>query len=595
MPRLNGFANPVHELLESEKLRDRALLFGNAYVAYQILPSLEFRSQLGIDNTNFEAYNYGPKDMIGVGFPDGIASIQNSSANYWQSENYFTFLKEFDVHRINAVLGASWQQREFYSSSIQARGFPNDFYKYNALQSATTILPPQSIATDWSLASYFVRFNYSYKDKYAATISNRIDGSSRFGEDNKYGYFPSAGASWMLSNEDFMSGVNFIDRLKLRTSYGVNGNTEIGVYRSLATLNQGTTLINGALQASSYIQRLPNPNLKWEKTKQFNIGTELSLFNYRLSLEVDYYYKLTEDLLFERPVPSSTGFNTIMDNIGSVSNKGFDVLLTTRNVVAPKFTWNTTLNFNYNKNRVESLGANDEDIFPGPRFYGVSNTILRVGEPIGSFWGLQRLGTWGTDEADEAAKVGRLPGMNKRTTERTIIGKGYPDFAGSFINNFTFGNFDLTVDIQFVYGVEVLQQYFHVHDERMGIEPMFRKVFYNAWTEDNQDTRWPQIRHLRLSGSDATPDDSWVADGSYIRGNLISLGYTFNKDAISPIGLSFLRFILSVENAFVIHSEDFMGFDPESTSSGSSIHTQNIFTFSYPKPTTYTFGLRAQF
>ena len=598
--QINGFtfegqANPVHRLLEEDRLRDRIRLFGNTFMAFQILENLEFRTQIGINTSKFEARNYGPTNLIAGGFPDGNASITNTETTYWQNENFLTYIEEFDAHRINTVLGASWQQNLSRGSSLSARGFSDDFFKYNNIATATDSDPPTSFAEDWTMNSYFTRASYTYDDTYMLTFTARVDGSSRFGENSKYGFFPSAGAAWLVSNEEFMSGINFVDHLRLRSSYGITGNTEIGLYNSLATIGSGTTLIGGTRRSSSFVQRMPNPELEWEKTRQFNIGAELNLFNEVLSLEGDYYYKFTSDLLLDRPIPSTTGFSSILDNIGSLSNRGIDFMITTRNISTSDLFWSTTLNFNFNKNRVESLGAEDEDIFPGPNWVSGSQTILRVGEPIGNFYGFERIGTWGTDEEAEAAAAGRIPGEAKRSENRMIIGNGLPDWTGSFINRFNYRNFDFMADFQFVFGVDIMQQFLHTAEDRQALTNGISTQFYNAWTEENQNTMYQRIRHQPLSGQNTQADSHWIVNGSYLRGNLFRLGYTLNQELVNSFGVQQLRFTASLENAFVIHSNDFKGHDPEATSWGGNLHAQNIFFYQYPKPRTFSLGVNMRF
>lgn len=590
-----GMSNPVHQALEQDRLRDRIQLFGNAFVAFQITPNLEFRTQFGIDDVQYEARDYFPRDMVAAGFPDGVASLTSSRTTYWQNENFLTYLREIGLHRINSILGASWQQRSYKNHGITARGFSDDFFRYNNFGTATTPSAPTSTANDWTMNSYFTRLSYTYDNRYSLTFTGRVDGSSRFGANSKYGFFPSAGLGWQLSNEGFMSGVRSIDHLRLRTSYGVTGNTEIGLYQSLGTIGIGTTLIGGNRQTASYVQRLPNPDLEWEKTYQFDIGVELDMFNQLISLEADYYYKLTNDLLLQRPIPTTSGFGSIMDNIGSISNRGVDFIITTRNVRKSNFSWTTTLNFNYNKNRVESLGVNNEDIFPGPFHFDGSSTVFRVGEPIGSFWGYRRLGIWGTDEVEEAKAAGRIPGMIKRSAEKEILGKSLPDVAGSFINRFHYGNFDFTVDLQFVYGSEVEEMYLLTAEDRQALVNGLSTQLYQGWTETNQNTMVPQIRHTVLSGQDLARDSRWITDGSYLRGNMFMLGYTFNRERISALGLRSLRLTASLENAFVIHSDKFQGYDPEGTHYPGNQFGQNIFFYQYPKPRTFTLGLNVQF
>lgn len=586
-------ASPVHRLLEQDILRAQNRIFGNTHLEFQLSKDLKFRSQFGLNDVISEDKNYGPRDIVGVGYPDGNASINNTKIAYWQIENYFTYIKRSGKHNINAVLGTSWQKNDFFTNGISVRGFPNDFLKYNNLNAASVTNPASSNAYDWSMNSYFSRITYNYNDKYTLTFSGRMDGSSRFGDNNKYGFFPSGGISWLLSNEDFLSGISQLNELRIRTSYGETGNTEIGQYQSLATLGSGTSLIGGSLAPSSYVQRLANPDLEWERTRQFDAGLELSLFDYRLNLELDFYHKLTTNLLLNRPIPSSTGFDNITDNIGSVLNTGFDFAMSTVNIDGERFSWETLLNFNYNKNTIKKLGVNDEDIFPGPDWVSGSQTILRVGESIGSFWGYERLGTYSTEEALE---LGKYPGEAKRSEEKKIIGVGLPNWSGSLINNFQIGSFDIRVDLQFVLGGEIMQQFLHTTEDRMALTSGLKTQLYDSWTPDNQNTMIQRIRHTQLSGQSTVTDSHWIVDGSYLRGNLLSLGYDFsNADFIRSIGASYFKVNFLVENAFIFHSKEFKGFDPESTSWSDNQNAQNMIYYSYPKPRTYAVSFSIQF
>ncbi len=592
---LEGIANPVHVLTTQDFLKNRTQLFGNSYLAFHLAPGLDLKTQFGFDNHFFEFKEYSPKDLLNISYPNARARINDSESAYWQEETFLSYVKTLSNHRINAVLGLSWQERTENGNRIDVRGFSDDFFKYNNIGAGSNPNAPSSYYESWSMNSYFFRFGYSYKDKYLTTVTARADGSSRFGENNKYGFFPSAGFGWVVSNEDFLKDSNLIDYLKLRASYGVTGNTELGTYRSLATISGGTLLLNGERANYNVVTRLANPDLEWEKTDQFNIGFNLAMLDQRVSLETDFYYKLTKDLLLARPVPHSTGFSSVFDNIGQVSNRGIDFMLTTRNVQGGAFNWESIISLNYNKNRIEALGENNEDIFPGPWWVSGSQTILRVGESLGSFWGYERVGIWGTDEAAEAAEVGAVPGVAKRSGERKILGKGLPDLTGSFINRFNYKNFDLVVDLQFVWGVEIMQQFMHSTEDRTGYANGLSTILYDGWTEQNQDTRVQQIRNASLNGQSSEVDSHWVCDGSYLRGNQVLLGYTFGDRFSDNIGISSCRLYASVENFFVIHSDDFKGYDPEATSWGWNQWGQNIFFFQYPKPVTVTLGVNVKF
>lgn len=591
---LEAMANPVHVLETEVRHRLRNQIFGNVYFQFNIAEGLDFKTQFGIDKQDRTFQNFEPNDLINISAPLGRASVEEEKVLYWQQENFLSYNKSFENSRINAVLGASWQQRTFFRFSASSEGFPDNSLSFYRLQSGSIPGVPESEYNDWAINSYFARVGYTYKDRYLVTLTGRADGSSRFGANNKYGLFPSIGLGWVLSEENFLSEFSFLNRLKLRTSYGVTGNTEIDPYSTLATISSGTALINGQRVNDSFVSRIPNPDVGWETTTQFDIGMEFSTnTNPQINLELDYYYKLTEDLLLERPIPRSTGFDFIRDNIGSISNRGAEIALSSL-YSKGDFFWESVLNMNYNVNRIEKLGANDEDIFPGPGFVSGSNTILRVGEPVASFWGLERLGIWGTDEAVEAAAVGALPGEAKRSPERTIIGNGLPKWTGSFINNFRLGNFDLTVDLQFVYDVDILQQALHSTEDRSGIANGLRTILTEGWTPQNQNTQVQEIRNQGTSGQNSQVDSRWVADGSYLRGNLFTLGYTFPDTFVNSIGLNNLRVYGSVDNAFVVQSDSFQGYDPEGSTNDNQFG-QNIFFFQYPRPRTFTLGFNLNF
>ena len=593
--KFEAMANPVHILQTTERLRLRTQIFGNAAFTFHLTPKLDLRTQIGVDGHLRKWKEYYPTDLINISAPRGRAFMSDTQILYWQEETYLTYNDTFGKSRLNAMLGLSWQERVESWSNMQTEGFSHNFFGYNNLAAATTPREPRSGHTRWALNSYFLRTAYSYADKYMATLTARLDGSSRFGAKNKYGFFPSVGLGWVVSEEDFMKNLSVIDYLKLHSSYGLTGNTEIGTYTSIATISSGTTLIDGVRAPISNPSRMANPNLKWEKTGQFDVGVNLILLKNRLNFDVSFYHKMTTDLLLERPIPHTTAYTSVMDNIGAVSNRGIDFLLTTQNVRTKDFRWTTTLNTNFNKNRIEKLGENDEDILPGPNWVSGSQTILRVGESLSSFYGYERLGVWTKEEAAEAAAAGRHVGEAKRSAEKKILGKGIPDWTGSFINTLNYRNFDFTLDLQFTAGLQILQQYYHSVEDRFGYTSGLKTILYEGYNGTNPNTMVQAIRNANLSGQNSEIDSRWVCDGSYLRGNLIQLGYTFNGNFLKNMNISYLRAYFNVNNAFVLHSKDFKGFDPEGTSQGDHQWGQNMFFFQYPKPRTFTFGLNLTF
>ena len=553
-------------------------------------------TQIGVDSHNNRQRNFFPKELRGLNsFPLGEVDLANNESLYWQEETFLTYKNTFAKHRLNAMLGLSWQGRNQRSSSITSKGFDNSFSGFENIGAGTQPGIPQSDYYAWTMNSYFCRVGYTFDDRYLLTVTGRVDGSSRFGANNKYGVFPSFGLGWVISNEKFMKNINWINYLKLHTSYGVTGNTDIRSYAPLAMVQTGTTLINNSLVPSSNIGTLANPDLEWEKTRQFDVGIDFRVFNSRLNVELSYYNKYTYDLLLNRPVPYHTGFKSVMDNIGSVRNQGIDLMIHSRNIETNDFQWSTSFNLNFNKNKIESLGENNSDIFPGPNFVNTSSTILRVGESLGSFWGYRRLGIWTEAEAEEAKKVGQHVGEVKRSSEMEIIGKGLPDFTGSFINTFNYKNFDLTLDLQFVAGVDIFQHFKHSTQDRFGLSNGLSSLLKDAWSPSNPNTLVPAVRYAPYFGQSTYADSGWVCDGSYLRGNLLQLGYTFDSELLHKAGLKALRLYASVNNFFVLHSKDFEGYDPESTTYSENKWGQNISFFEYPKPRTYTIGVNVTF
>jgi hypothetical protein len=363
------------------------------------------------------------------------------------------------------------------------------------------------------------------------------------------------------------------------------------------------------------VNGLPNPNLKWEKTQQTDVGFEMQLFNF-ISLEADYYYKKTTDLLLNKPIPTSTGFQGVLSNIGSLSNQGFDMAITSKNIKTSNFSWSTTFIANYNKNKVLKLGANNEDIFPGPFWGPVSDgfTILRVGEAAGSFWGYKRLGTWSIADVASAKAAdpnfSKKPGEEKESAEKTILGKGQPNWTGSLVNNFQYKNFDLLVDLQFSQGASVVQAFLFSAEDRTGYSNSVKTVL-NAWTPDHQNTPIQQFRFAPDAGQSAAFDSHWVGNGSFIRGRNVALGYNLNGPMLSALKIKRARVYISSQNLFLIKSPSYQGYDPQSVSfswntqgtQGTSAlgvqpsppFGQNIEFYQYPKARTFTLGLNVTF
>lgn len=588
-----GMSNPVFILNEQKRMKYNTQIFGNAALTFHLLEGLDLKTQFGMDFHNIDYRGYSSKELNNISMPNGWAEFNNEQTMYWQEETYLTYNKTWEEHRLNAMAGLSWQERTYRYNKSYTEGFFDDFFEDNNMGLGTLPSSPESSWNRWAMNSYFLRFAYTYKDRYSATVTGRVDGSSKFGANNKYAFFPSAGLAWNVSQEDFLKDNNYISNLKLHTSYGLTGNSEIDPYKSLGLVSASTTLFNGSRVPSLYVNNMPNPDLKWEKTAQFDAGINLGLFQNRLNFDVSYYLKNTTDLLLDCPVPHSTGYSTIFKNIGSVRNQGVDIMVNATPIQG-EFTWNSTLNLNFNKNEITKLGDTDADIYMDDWVNG--GTILRVGESMGSFYGVVREGIW-TVEDYEAGKCEKTQiGHARRSESKEILGKGLPDWTGSWINNFSYKGFDLTVDFQFVWGVDAWQRFMHSTYDRFGITNGLKNILYDAYDGTNPETM-EQMIYLANSGhkgGDTTSDSQWICNGSYLRLNMLQLGYTFDSSIAKKIGLSGLRVYASGNNLFLITASDFLGYDPESTSSTSKFG-QNMTFFSYPRARTFTFGVNVTF
>lgn len=599
-PGMEGGNSPVQVAKDRNYSLETQTMLGNVYANITLLPGLEFRSVLGANIINQKSGYYGGRQLIWISSPNGSASVVNNRNNSWQFENYLTYRKEFaKAHSFTGMVGLSWQHVDNASTTAGATGFEDDFFQYNNLGIGTSPSASSS-ANAYGLNSYFARVNYGFKSKYLLTATARLDGSSKFGKSNRYAFFPSVGAAWRISEEAFLKPVTAVSNLKLRASYGLTGNSETDAYASQGSLGNYTTVFGSSKASGIGVSSLANPNLKWEKTSQANAGLDIGLCDGRINVEMDVYYKKTTDMLLSAPVPASSGFTSITKNIGSMRNKGFEFSIHTVNISTGKFSWETTFNISFNKNKVLALSEGDDDIFPGPDILSSSNNIIRVGEPVGSFYGYKRLGTWSTDEAEEAAKYNLRPGDLKlwdrnndgqiNDRDRMIIGKGIPDGFGTFSNVFRYRNWDLVVDLQYMFGNDVLDISKHSAEDRTGIANSYKTVL-NAWTPENQQT---MIAEIRPAGAGYTTniDSHFVEDGSFLRGKNLVLGYTFPTEWTRKFSVKYLRVYGSVQNFFLITS--YKGYDPE-VSDATETFAQGITVFGYPKPRTFTIGLNVSF
>ena len=589
-PGMEGGGNPLNILQDRKYYVKTQTMLGNVYTNINLAPGLELRTTLGTNIINQRIDYYGGRTLNYISRNQGgDASVNNARHNSWQFENYLTYNKKVGrIHSVNGLLGLSWQHVDQFTSQAQSQRFQDDYFLFNNLGAGANPIAPSSSTSAYGLNSYFGRINYRLKEKYLVTFTGRADGSSKFGSENRYAFFPSAALAWRASEEDFIQNIPAISNLKVRASYGVTGNSEITAYQALAGLGNYSVIFNETRNVGIGISRLANPDLRWEKTHQLDAGIELGLFNNRVTLEMDVYRKLTTDMLLSAPVPSTSGFTTVTRNIGSMENRGFEFAINTVNVNTPDFSWNTTFNISLNRNKVIAL-TGGADIFSG-------FTVIREKEPVGSFFGYVHLGTWESDKESEAAKYLKKPGDVKyqdvnmdgqiNQLDRVIIGKGIPDGFGTLLNSFRYKNFDLTIDLQYMYGNDILFRTKHSTEDRQGIANSLRTVL-NAWTPTNQKTNIAQLRPVS-AGYNTNEDSDRIQDGSFIRGRNLVLAYRFSPAMAERLHLNRLRVYASAQNFFL--ATKYVGYDPEASTTGNPFD-QGVVLYDYPKPRVFMVGV----
>jgi len=585
-----------------ERFTDRSQFTGNLELIFKITSDLTFRTNFATDDNSYKFNYYGGIDVTRG--DHGRADINASKSIYWQNENYFNYNKTVGDHNFDGLLGLSWSRYQWENLNTYNTQFFDDFYKWHNIGVGTHSRPaPSSSDGQNSLNSYFARLNYNYMSKYLFTFTSRVDGSSKFGANSKYGFFPSGSVAWRVTEEEFAQDIPSLSNLKLRFSVGQTGNQEIGSYVTQAFIGSTNVALGGDVHPGLYPSSMASPNLKWETTTQYNGGIDIGLINNRVAVSVDYYYKLTSDMLLSVPLPTSTTTGSVRDNYGEIENKGFEVMLNTHNMKRNQFNWFTDIAWSANRNKILTLGPTGEDILRN-YWVGGANTVLREGESVATFWGLNRLGTYSTQEASLAARYGFQPGDVKyedtnndgsiNASDGYLLGSAFPKWDMDFNNRLEYRNFDFSLDIRISYGAKIQKRMNHSGEDRQTMGNSLSTVL-DAWRPDHQDTEIGQVRP-GMGGAyyQTYPDTHWIQDASFVRGEGATLGYNFSRSSLDRIGVDRLRMYLTAKNFFVLTEYD--GYDPEGNDSGNmdSI-TPHMDFYQYPRPTTFTFGVNVRF
>jgi TonB-linked SusC/RagA family outer membrane protein len=566
------------------------------------LKGLSVKGSIALDKGAETRNRYSPTYLSSTSVATGTSS---SVDNYsWTAEATVNYAKTFfNDHRIEVLAGYSAQQFEQESNGVNGTNFPSDDVEY--LSAATSITSGASNATAYSLVSTIGRLNYSFRGKYLLSAAIRRDGSSRFGADTKFGNFPSVSAGWIITNEAFMERFRDISFLKLRASYGVTGNNNIGNYTSISQVTNSNYVFSGGLVPGATISTLQNPQLRWERNKQFDIGVDLTLFNNRLSFTYDFYNKISDGLIQDRPIPRASGYTTVTSNVGVLENWGNEFTLSGA-ILTGKVTWNASVNMSFDRNQIKTLLA--------PGFIRRNNTTSsdyyrnQEGHALGEFYGFVFDGLY-KDQADldnspksklsgAISDIGTIkmkditPDKEINENDRTFIGNPNPDFLYGFSNQVSYKNFDLSVTIAGSYGGKILNPSKWAYLTNLDGARALLSAVKDRWrSEDNPGSGVYPRTKTGTTAIGRFVNTQWVEDGSYLSVKNITLGYTMPLKGNAA--LKNLRVFGSIQHALILTK--YSGINPEISLNGLYGTGIGIDENAYPVPRVFAIGLSASF
>jgi TonB-linked SusC/RagA family outer membrane protein len=594
-PNIPMYYNPQLSIDYGKFTAESFRNFSSGYATIKLMPGLTFQSELGVDIMSQQEEGYFQTQTVRnqTRAARGIGSNRGTFITNYNTNNYFNFTKAIGKSDINATVGMQYQQSTTKTNFVEGLDFPSD--SYQQIASAATISGGSSTQSAFSFLSYFLRANYKYNDKYLLSLSGRVDASSRFGANNRSGFFPAVSAGWVLSNEKFLRGFQPLSFLKLRASYGIVGNAEIGNFPQLALFagDRGYAGVGG--QAPSQIG---NPDLRWETNTQFDIGFDFGFFNNRLTGEIDYYNRRSDDLLLRVNIPTSTGFGSVVRNLGSLENKGVEFVLNTQNLVG-EFKWSTSLNVAFNRNRV--LNINGQIIEGG---IGRLPNRAMEGQALGVFFGVEYAGVnpangdaqfyKNTTNADGSLDRTILSNSQFNQAQRQIIGDPNPDVIAGVTNTFSYKGFDFSFQFNGIFGNDVnvygMGQYSManmIYEDNQTADQM------NRWRKPGDITNVPQARYYFGNGNQ--PSSRFIVDGSFVRLRTINFGYNLPSKIVKKAKLDRVRLYVSALNLLTFTNK-YPLWDPEvnADSFDSNIAKGNDF-YTPPQPKTILFGINVGF
>lgn len=614
----SGWANPLERLKEVYDETRTNKILSTVWGELEVIEKLKLKSQYGYNYYQARNSYFRPSNVnTGIATYGTFASNEIYSWSFQNTLNYSPKISNwFDV---NVLLGQSIEGSKYYTSNGRANGYPNSLI--HTLNVASTAVTASTAEYESALSSYFGRVSFSAKDKYLLTVNLRHDGSSNFGKDTKWGWFPSASMGWKIDRESFMTGTkSWIDLLKLRLSIGKTGNNSIGYYNSISLLGVTNYNLNGKIMSGLAPSSVGNPDLGWESKLSKGVGLDIGLFKGRIQSNIDYYIDDTEDMLQAVPVSYMTGYSTITRNIGKVRNQGWEFEITSHHIDR-KFKWTTSFNISKNTNKVKELGNNNAPIINSS--WGGSAFITKVGEAISSYYMYKTDGVLTAKDFDSAGKpivpvaagqekgnlkiVDVTPDGKINANDMTILGSNLPDFIWGMGNKVSYGNFDLNVLLQGSQGGKV---FFlgtrHMDNGALGSNQFAR--WLNCYKPEHSTSTLPSGTSVDMSWDGKTPlpsgigsnpqyNDTWLYDASFVRIKSITLGYNLPKEICSKIHSSGCRFFLTGDNIFTWNH--YPGATPETNSYGTTTGAANTYQgmdyATYPMSRRFTLGINLTF
>lgn len=602
-------SNPIVYVNSAED-RVRAIsIFSSSYAELQLHKNLKLRQNLGLSySSNNRGTYYNRHTQEGKTPTNGKAGLSDSWYQKLTTESIFTYNKKFNNdNRLNIVGGFTYEESNYARKSLSATGFPTDLTKYYDISQGLVQNLPSSSRGKTSLMSLLGRVNYSLLNKYNFTVSFRRDGSSKFAENNKFANFASGAFSWRASEEKFIKKLNFFDDLKFRLSYGQTGNQGISAYQTQVYLSTSNYPFGGGLSSGfseSTWRGALNPNLKWETTNQCNVGLDMSVFDNRLDLTVEYYQKKTIDLLQRVGIPASSGFDTMWTNSGNVVNKGLEISARFDAIDRDNFKWSIDANISFNKNEIGGL---EGDQFGAELWYGVDQFFIqRNGMPIGTMYGYVEDGLYDNKAevladpvnatvANPESLIGEVKyrDINKdgaiTAADQTVIGDANPDYTFGLTNNFNFKGFSLNFFFQGVVGNDLFNgNLTNIDMANIANIPEF--IYNSRWIDgaDNTNAKWPKA--IRTYTRNMLVSNRYIEDGSYLRLKNINLGYKFNPKFK---GIEKIYIYGGVSNVFTI--TNYSWFDPDVNAFAGDASRRGVDIYSYPSSRTYSIGFNVEF